>query len=214
MGSVQGGRRNRLATARAETTRAAVVQAASELFAERGYVRTTIEEIAARADVAVQTIYNAIGPKRAVLAQVLDSSASGPDAPTPDPEFLGTRIRTETDPIRIVQTLADWFTEVNARSATVFAVIREAAAVDPEVAELQAQQGLRRLAGYSQAAREIAKRGGLRRGLGPDQAGAFMWALGNPDVYRFLMTDLGWTAKRYRAWIERSLRSGLLRDGD
>ena len=171
------------------------MRAAAELFAERGYVRTTIEEIAARADVAVQTIYNAIGPKRAVLSQVLDASASGPDAPAPVREFLGARIRAETDPVRIVQILADWLTEANARTAAVFGVIREAAAVDPQVASLQ------------------AGRGALRQGLGPKEAGAFIWALGNPDVYRFLMTDLGWTPKRYRTWMERSLRFGLLRQG-
>ena len=189
------------------------MRAAAELFAERGYVRTTIEEIAARADVAVQTIYNAIGPKRAVLSQVLDASASGPDAPAPVREFLGARIRAETDPVRIVQILADWLTEANARTAAVFGVIREAAAVDPQVASLQAERARRRHDGYSEAAREIAGRGALRQGLGPKEAGAFIWALGNPDVYRFLMTDLGWTPKRYRTWMERSLRFGLLRQG-
>jgi AcrR family transcriptional regulator len=205
--------RTRLAQARAETTRLAIVDAAAELFTAHGYVRTTIEQIATRAGVAVQTIYNSIGSKRTVLSQVLDASTSGPDAPTPVPE-LGARIKAEADPVRIVLILAGWFTEMNARTASVFSVMREAAGVDPDVTALQAERARERLAEYSQAAKEIAKRGALRRGLAPDGAGAFMWALGNPDVYRFLSNDLGWTPRRYRAWMERSLRSGLLRRMD
>jgi AcrR family transcriptional regulator len=140
MGSVQRRTPSRLATARQEATQRAIVEAAAELFIERGYIGTTIEEIALKAGVAVQTIYNAIGSKRAVLSRVLDFSASGPNAPTSVREFLGARIREESDPERIIRTLADWFAEVNERTAPVFGVIRQAAAVDPEVAALQVQR--------------------------------------------------------------------------
>ncbi|HXJ63353.1 MAG TPA: hypothetical protein VNN79_06325 [Actinomycetota bacterium] len=64
------------------------------------------------------------------------------------------------------------------------------------------------------AARRIERLDALRRELGSAEAEALIWALGNPDVYRFLSIDLGWTARAYRVWIERSLRSGLLRQMD
>jgi AcrR family transcriptional regulator len=211
MGSVRSRRPSRLAAARQAATQTLIVEAAAGLFAERGYVGTTIEEIAARAGVAVQTIYNAIGSKRAVLSRVLDLSASGPHAPTTVPEFLGSRIRSEPDAERIVETLADWFAEVNERTATIFGVIRQAAAVDPEVAAFQTERARQRLAGYTDAARELAGRGALRPGLEPEDAGALIWTLGNPDVYRFLVTEHGWPPERYRIWIEGHLRSGLLR---
>ena len=212
MGSVQPRPRSRLATERVEATQRAIVQAAAELFAERGYAGTTIEEIAGRAGVAVQTIYNAIGSKRAVLSRALDFSASGPNAPTPVREFLGARIREEPDPERIVRILADWFLEANERIAPIFGVIREAAAVDPEVAGLRVERALQRLNGYSEAAKELAGRQALRPDLDPEDAGALIWTLGNPDIYRFLVTDRAWSPERYRTWIERNLRAALLPD--
>jgi hypothetical protein len=61
-----------------------------------------------------------------------------------------------------VEILADWFVEVNDRAAGVFGVIREAATVDPEVATIELERARQRLAGYSEAAREFARRGALR----------------------------------------------------
>ena len=71
----------------AEATRRAIVSAASRLFFERGYHGTGIDEIAAQAGVAVQTIYNSVGTKRDVLVRVLDYAASGDRAPTPVAEI-------------------------------------------------------------------------------------------------------------------------------
>ncbi len=213
MGSVHPEPRSRLAAERAEATQRAIVRAAAELFAERGYAGTTIEEIAGRAGVAVQTIYNAIGSKRAVLSRALDFSASGPNAPTPVREFLGARIRDEPDAEGIMPILADWFLEANERIAPIFRVIREAAAVDPEVAALQAERARQRLDGYSEAAGELAARGALRPGLGPEEAGALIWTLGNHEIYRFLVIEQAWSPQRYRTWIEGTLRAALLPDG-
>ena len=56
----------------ADATRSDVVAAARELFLARGYVRTSLNAVAAQAGVAVQTIYNSVGNKAAVLAAVLD----------------------------------------------------------------------------------------------------------------------------------------------
>lgn len=52
---------------------AAILAAASELFADPGYDRTSIADIAGKADVAVGSVYRLFDDKRAVLAAVHDA---------------------------------------------------------------------------------------------------------------------------------------------
>jgi AcrR family transcriptional regulator len=61
-----------------ERTRARVVDAATRLFLEHGYVATTIEAIAAEAGVAVPTVYYLFRTKPRLLAAVLDTTVAGP----------------------------------------------------------------------------------------------------------------------------------------
>src|SRR4051812_20936424 len=61
----------------AAATRHAVLQAARELFTERGYARTSIAAIAERAGVAVDTVYAAAGRKPALLRELVETSLSG-----------------------------------------------------------------------------------------------------------------------------------------
>src|SRR5487761_905337 len=51
----------------AAQTRADILAAAQRLFAERGYAATTIEAIAAQAEVSEATVYAGFGSKRGIL---------------------------------------------------------------------------------------------------------------------------------------------------
>lgn len=57
---------------RAAATQRAIVDAAEDVVLERGADALTLEEVADRADVAVQTIYNRIGGRSAVLIAVAE----------------------------------------------------------------------------------------------------------------------------------------------
>src|SRR5437764_644034 len=62
---------------RAAETHARIVEAAGALFAERGYGGTTIEAVAAQADVAVETVYARFKNKRNLLGAYLDVAIVG-----------------------------------------------------------------------------------------------------------------------------------------
>lgn len=53
-------------------TRARIVEAANQLFSERGYSETSVEEISELADVAVRTIYTHFSSKAAILLDYFD----------------------------------------------------------------------------------------------------------------------------------------------
>ena len=62
--------RSPVRTEAAQVTRAAIVEAARALFAERGYARTSVAAVAERAGVALNTVYTSIGGKPALVAAV------------------------------------------------------------------------------------------------------------------------------------------------
>src|SRR3954454_6401862 len=193
-----------------QASRREILEAAHRLFLEQGYVATSVPAIAAAAGVAVQTIYNTVGSKREVLGGVLELAVRGPEVPATPSEGVGERIRAAADPDAIVKLLVDWLADAHARSAAISVAIREAAAVDSEAAELEQTLADARFTGYREAARELARSGGLRAGVTQDQAAATIWSLGHPDTYRYLSGRRGWSARRYRGWLTDHLSAALM----
>jgi AcrR family transcriptional regulator len=54
-----------------ERKRAAVIEAATERFLERGYLGTSVDEIASRAGVAKQTVYEHFGGKEQLFTEII-----------------------------------------------------------------------------------------------------------------------------------------------
>jgi AcrR family transcriptional regulator len=177
----------------AEETEAVIVGAAARLFFERGYQATSVGQIAAEAGVAVQTIYNSLGSKREVLERVLEPAVADESA------------ARELDPGRIVE---QW-REALPRSAPVFHLIRDAAAVEPAIAELERKLRDRRLAEYEAAARGLEQRKLLREGLTARRAAATMFAIGHPEIYRALVLEGPWDDTLWTTWARSTLRTAL-----
>lgn len=76
-----------------EKTREAILETARQLFSEDGFATTTMEQVAARADVGVGTLYNYFKSKNLLLLALADDAttemlakgASVVAAPDPDP---------------------------------------------------------------------------------------------------------------------------------
>jgi len=199
--------RQRIAAAE---TQEAIVRAASELFLTRGYHATSIGRIAAHAGVAVQTIYNSIGSKRDILSRVLDFAAAGERAPVPVAQFMREQAEREPDPRRIIAQLVEFWRGAFPRTAPVFRIIREVAAVDDEIAELERARAAQRLSNYGIAATLLAERGALRPGLTIEGAAAAIFAIGHPETYRALVSDGDWDDARWCEWVQQALENALL----
>jgi AcrR family transcriptional regulator len=192
----------------AAATRDEIVDAARRLMLERGYVPTSISEIAAEAGVSVQTIYNSVGAKAELLSAVLDVMAAG-EAARQVPQIMRERVAQAPDLRSVIAVLADWFVEVNERTADIHRVISQAAAVDHQAAEIERRRATQRLRNYSEAAAELRKRHGLTAGQADHEAAASIFSIGHPQVYRSLVVDLGWSVASYREWLEKTLRGAL-----
>lgn len=198
-----------LRQAQTAVARRRIAEAARDSFLADGYVATSMNTIARQAGVSVQTIYNTVGNKAAVLSAVVDLVAAGPEAPIPVPTFMQERSQRARTLADMADVLADWFVDVHPRMGDVFALIRQAAAVDPEVDAVERARAGQRLANYSLAAARVRALGGLTNGMDDEEAAAVIWSLGHPDTYRFLVGDHRWSPERYRRWLSAGLAAAL-----
>ncbi len=196
---------------RAAETRLRIVQAAAKLFVERGYAATTIDAVAAEADVAVETVYARFKNKRNLLEAYLDVSIVGDAAPVPlldRPEVQA--VAAAADQREQVRLAAGIMRGVLERNAPVHAVLRTAIAVSPELDTLVDEDEARRNASLRAFVRMLSSRGPLRDGLSMADATDRVSALANPETYAYLTRRRGWTAARVQRWLEESLTLLLL----
>ncbi len=194
----------------AEATRRAIVSAASRMFFERGYHATGMDEIAAAAGVSVQTIYNSIGSKRELLVRVLDYAASGERAPMPVGEVARERVAGIDDPQELIVAVVSISSANFDRTIPVFRVIREAAAVEPSLAGLERERHRQRLANFRHPVERLAELGALRPEIDVERGSALVFTVVHPEQYRFLVEDVGWSKRRWRAWAAATLEHVLL----
>ena len=189
----------------AEATKRQVALAARALFAEHGYVATTISTIAAAADIPVQTIYSAFGSKAKILDKITELWMSEAETTSRAAAYL-----QEQDPARQLTMLAELNRRQMQVGSDVVAIYQEAAASDPQMAET-----LRNVLGARE--REIRKlidalAPQLRSDLTIDAALDLTLALTLPEVFHLLVVERGWGHRRYETWLANTLVSQLLRD--
>jgi AcrR family transcriptional regulator len=196
---------------RAEQTRRRILQAATALFDERGYTSTTIEAIASKADVAVETVYSRFGNKATLLEAILEPAIVGSNDGRDlfeRPEIAEIRsCRDQQAQIRILARLSRGILE---RTAVAHRILRSAAASDAKAAELQRRDAKRRGDGQRVYIDMLLVNGPLRDELTPDEAAATYSALSNPSTYALLVGERGWTPDHFEQWLGDSLSLLLL----
>jgi AcrR family transcriptional regulator len=195
----------------ARATRRRIVEAGLDLFLRHGYAATRLDEIAAQAGVAVQTVYFHFGNKRTVLKEGVDILAAGDDEPVAVLEQPWMDQIREAPDAR--QALAIWMASgrvIFTRVAPIMRVVRDAAGADPEMAEQWDVNQRQRLTAMRVLAEQLAGKQGLRDGLSVDEAADIIFALGSLEVFH-LLTDRGWTPDQWEHWIVDTLTATLLR---
>jgi AcrR family transcriptional regulator len=201
-------RRRERATEERQATRRRVVEAARELFLSRGYVATTMADIAREAGVALQSVYTAGQSKADLLHLVTDLAVAGDDQEVmlvDRSEFVA--VAAESDAVRQVQLVASLTAATMERLAPVWIAYREAAAVDPKAASNLVAAHRRRRETFGTIIRMIPEER-LRHPY--EWSADTAWAIGSIDVFLLLRTMLDWEATRYAQWLSDTFADQLL----
>src|SRR5881396_3519952 len=188
--------------AQAAQTRQDILKAALQLFLEGGYAGTTINDVAA-AGVAVETIYRGFGSKAALFKGVMEAAIAGGAARAAIPPEERPVVRAmiaEQNPRRVLELHAATQPGIHARAGPLYRVLMEAAAADPEVADVWNQLEAQRLTGMRRIAEQLKNGGGIRQELSVEEAGDILWTVNSLAVYNLLVLQRAWSPERYRDW--------------
>ena len=194
----------------AARTRTAILDAARQLFAERGYTATPMTAVADRAGVALDTVYAAVGRKPELARLLIETAISGTDQAIPaEQRDYVQAIQAAPDAKTKIAIYAAAITAIAPRMALVLGIIQQAAA-EPELAALRTEIAERRAANMRRFVADLATVAPLR--LDPGQAADIVWATNSAELYQLLVGQRGWTPQRYEQFLADTWQRLLLAD--
>ena len=193
----------------ATRTRAAILDAARDLFTERGYTATPMTAIADRAGVALDTVYASVGRKPELARLLIETAISGTDHAVPaEQRDYVKAVRAATDADTKIDLYAAAVAATAPRLALVHSIIQQAAPAEPELAALWHEIAERRAANMRRFVANLATVSPLR--LDPGDAADIVWATNAAETYQLLVGQRGWTPQRYERFLADAWRRLLL----
>jgi AcrR family transcriptional regulator len=195
----------------AQRTRLALVRAASDLFAEQGYLATSVSAIASRAGVGRATVFTSVpGGKPELLKLARDLALAGDDEPVPVPQRSWFRqAMAATEPRELIRRQARNYRMIQQRAATLEHALVIGAADAPELAELEREARTQRAAGARLVIDRLVELGAISRQRAPAVADT-LYAIASPELYLLITRDRGWSDDRYEKWLAATLTALLL----
>jgi AcrR family transcriptional regulator len=183
-----------------------ILAAATELFLEGGYMATTLEAVARRAQVAARTVYLRFGTKAALFKRVIDVAIVGDTEPVDvlGRDWVQAAMTAPTAAERIAASAAAG-RQIMQRTGALFAVAQQAAAVEPLIAGFW-QQGREQSRHVHALFWTRMAEDGL---LGP--AADLPWLIDTTSIlaaaetYLLVTRMTGWDLDAYERWLARTL---------
>jgi len=191
---------------RAQLTRDEILRAARTLFAERGYARTTVRDIAQAAGVSAQTVYDSVGSKQALVARLNDLI----DAEAGVAAIIRAAAESD-DPSEVAATSARVTRSILEHCGDIVRALVTGAAAEPELAARLAEGHRRHLEGAGRVVGVLQRLDAL--GPDPDDAAATLAAVSDFRFALVLQENYGWSLDRVESWIAATSRALLLDRG-
>jgi AcrR family transcriptional regulator len=186
-----------------------MVEAAYRLGAERGYAATTMADIAAEANVAVQTVYFTYHTKLSLFKDAFDFAVVGShDLTDPDRQPWFQAVHDEPDLSRALGLLVDQITVISRRVLPLAEAFRSLGN-EPEAQAFYRDRARMRHEGFARILSVLEAKRALRPSLEPAAALDVFFALLSPELYQALVIGLGWPDERWRSWITTTLEESV-----
>jgi AcrR family transcriptional regulator len=189
----------------ADQTRRDIIVAARRLFAADGYQATSMKAIGEAAGVSVQTVYDSVGSKAALLLALNDELDSVARVRDVADALLASESSSDVVavPARITRAILD-------NAIDIVRVVTIAAASEPEVRQALEAGRKRHLAGTTAVVRKLERLGALRPDVTPSEAQATLSTLTDTGFGLLLHDTYGWSTQRIERWTIAALRRLLL----
>ena len=189
----------------AQLTRDEILKAARLLFAERGYSRTSVRDIAEAAGVSAQTVYDSIGSKQALVVRLndlIDSEASVAGIAAAAFQS-GDAASVSTMSARITRSILEHCGDI------IHALVTGAAA-EPDLAVALAEGHRRHVEGAGRVVGKLRDMNALKPSLDTDAAIETLAAITDIQFATLLRDSYGWSLDRIESWIAETSRALLL----
>jgi AcrR family transcriptional regulator len=198
------GYRSSLREEQARRTRRLIRQAARELYGRRGFVATTVADIAERAGVSAATVYANYESKAGIVLAMLEDMLEAAGIP----QGLG-ELFAEPDAGRQLRMWVDAHCALFEGGADILRAAMVAAQA-PEVAALMERGDASRRQVIDQLVARWEREGALRAGLPAREAADRMYLLSTVVSYLTAVDRLGWSPERYGRWLTDLLAREIL----
>jgi AcrR family transcriptional regulator len=189
---------------KAQLTRDEILRAARHLFAERGYARTSVRDIAQTAGVSAQTVYDSVGSKQALVASLNDLIDAEADI-----AGLARAAAESDDPSELAATNARITRSILEHCGDIVHALVTGAAAEPELAAVLAEGQRRHVEGAGRIVGLLRQLDALGS-IDPDEAVETLAAITDVRFALVLQESYGWSLDRLESWLAATSRTLLL----
>jgi AcrR family transcriptional regulator len=198
-------------TAAAEETRERIRQAAKELFVAKGYLGTTLKDVAELAGVGERTLYDSFGNKLGLLRHTIAMLTMGDESRVPAADRpAAVAAREMDDPRKALAAHLKLGTDLMNRAGDLILMGEATPGIDPDLERTVARGTEAAYEINLRMALRLHSRGELRPGLTAATAADIMFTLTSPGVFNTLRRKRRWGQQRYQNWVISSVTQQLL----
>ena len=189
-----------------DQTRAAVIAAARQLFAENGFFQTKVEQIAKLSRVSPATVYAQCGGKHGLLRSLMDSWTQAPLIVESHQKSLAA-----DDAALVMQTLSTAYLQITKQWGDVIRVVIDVAPHDDESGAVLATAQRRHNRNLTEICRHLDDIGALRDDVDARLASRIITYYYGIDGLLRTREVFGWSLERSNEWLLAHACAAVLR---